>query len=546
MKKITFKKTIATALAGLMIFGAAPAAGLAGIEIPALNFTSVKANAASITSEDGMFNYTLNSNNQATITGCNDKEAVSLTLGTVDGYEIVGIGNNAFKEFELLEEVVLADSIISIGDSAFYGCIKLEELTIPAKVDNIGGSAFNGCKKLYKVDFKDRETKQKLKIGGSAFRNCSNLHSINLEKSNVSTIDMYAFCNCTSLEQIIMPDTLYKAGAAAFRNCKSLNEVRLSDNLEALEYGFANLDGFFEGCTSLEKIEIPSGLQRIESEAFYGCDSLTEVIFKERDVSDTLTIGEEAFSDCKKLSKINLEDSNVKEIGYLAFVNCKSISEIIIPDTCISIDGGLFEYCTSLQKVTIGKNIQKIVNFGLRYTFKGCINLKSVVFSKGTKLDYIASSSFSGCDSLEYFDFYGTEEQWNKIENNDSSISNPLRIENHDDYIRIIFKESAPASFTLTYNANGGSGAPAAQTGSGSITLSAVKPVRSGYIFKGWAQSSSATSAQYQPGETYNLAANTVLYAVWEKEEVRPVPATRIAIKGSNAKAAKNKIEEWI
>ncbi|MBR4450955.1 MAG: InlB B-repeat-containing protein, partial [Clostridia bacterium] len=87
--------------------------------------------------------------------------------------------------------------------------------------------------------------------------------------------------------------------------------------------------------------------------------------------------------------------------------------------------------------------------------------------------------------------------------------------------------------YTLTYNANGGNNAPAAQSGNGRITLSAVKPARSGYIFKGWAQSSSASSAQYQPGETYILAANTVLYAVWEKEEVRPVPATRIAIKGS-------------
>ena len=78
-------------------------------------------------------------------------------------------------------------------------------------------------------------------------------------------------------------------------------------------------------------------------------------------------------------------------------------------------------------------------------------------------------------------------------------------------------KNDTPTTYTLTYNANGGSGAPANQTGNGSITLSITKPTRSGYTFKGWATSSSATTAQYQPGASYNLTANVTLYAVWEK-----------------------------
>ncbi len=72
-------------------------------------------------------------------------------------------------------------------------------------------------------------------------------------------------------------------------------------------------------------------------------------------------------------------------------------------------------------------------------------------------------------------------------------------------------------TYTLTYNANGGSGAPAKQTGSGNITLSSTKPTRSGYTFLGWATSSGATSAQYKPGASYNLSKNTTLYAVWKK-----------------------------
>lgn len=68
------------------------------------------------------------------------------------------------------------------------------------------------------------------------------------------------------------------------------------------------------------------------------------------------------------------------------------------------------------------------------------------------------------------------------------------------------------------YNANGGTGAPAQQSHNAGtpITLSATRPTRTGYTFKGWATSASATSAQYQPNTSYNLYVTTTLYAVWE------------------------------
>ncbi len=72
-------------------------------------------------------------------------------------------------------------------------------------------------------------------------------------------------------------------------------------------------------------------------------------------------------------------------------------------------------------------------------------------------------------------------------------------------------------TYTLTYNANGGSDAPPSQSGSASYTVSSSKPTRSGYTFLGWATSSSATSASYTAGDKINLIANTTLYAVWKK-----------------------------
>ena len=74
--------------------------------------------------------------------------------------------------------------------------------------------------------------------------------------------------------------------------------------------------------------------------------------------------------------------------------------------------------------------------------------------------------------------------------------------------------------YELTYDANGGTGAPDAEKSyEESAALSDTAPTRDGYIFKGWAESADATSAAYQPGETISLSDNTTLYAVWQSKE---------------------------
>ena len=74
--------------------------------------------------------------------------------------------------------------------------------------------------------------------------------------------------------------------------------------------------------------------------------------------------------------------------------------------------------------------------------------------------------------------------------------------------------------YTLSYSANGGSGAPSSQKGTGvgsyTFTISSTKPTRTGYTFLGWSLSSTATSASYQPGGSITLTANDTLYAVWK------------------------------
>lgn len=73
--------------------------------------------------------------------------------------------------------------------------------------------------------------------------------------------------------------------------------------------------------------------------------------------------------------------------------------------------------------------------------------------------------------------------------------------------------------YVLSYDANGGSGAPSSETvtgsGSASVTISSLVPTRANYLFKGWALTANTSTAQYSPGQTITISANTTLYAVW-------------------------------
>ncbi len=102
--------------------------------------------------------------------------------------------------------------------------------------------------------------------------------------------------------------------------------------------------------------------------------------------------------------------------------------------------------------------------------------------------------------------------------------------------------ESAPTTYTISYNANGGSGAPSSQTKihGQTLTLSSIKPTRSGYTFLGWSTSSTATSATYAAGDSFTVNANITLYAVWTKS---PYSITYYTASGSVWKTASSSEE---
>lgn len=98
----------------------------------------------------------------------------------------------------------------------------------------------------------------------------------------------------------------------------------------------------------------------------------------------------------------------------------------------------------------------------------------------------------------------------------------------------------AKTQYSITYNANGGTGAPSAQSKwhGEALTLSSTKPTKTGHSFQGWATSSTATAATYQPGASYTTNAALTLYAVWK---VNTYTVAYNANGGKNAPAAQTK-----
>ena len=88
--------------------------------------------------------------------------------------------------------------------------------------------------------------------------------------------------------------------------------------------------------------------------------------------------------------------------------------------------------------------------------------------------------------------------------------------------------QAATITYTLTYNANGGTGAPSTYTGTSSqttytFTISDIVPTRDNFTFLGWANTSSSQSADYLPGDSLTTSSNNpyiTIFAVWEAAQI--------------------------
>lgn len=141
--------------------------------------------------------------------GILDKKTTLTIPETVDGMEVKGIRNEAFKN----------TSITSIS--------------LPNTIDSIGGYAFEGCSSLSEIDLPENLRH----IGGYAFAGCSSLSEIKIPK-NITEIRGHTFEGCTSLSSVKIPKTVMEIRSSAFRDCPNLRNIELPQGCEVNERAF--------------------------------------------------------------------------------------------------------------------------------------------------------------------------------------------------------------------------------------------------------------------------------------------------------------------
>ena len=254
---------------------------------------------------------------------------------------VTEIGAYAFDNCSSLTSVNIPDSVKSISDHAFLGCDSLTSINVPDGVTSIGDGVFDGCTNLKRIDVAE-DNKNYCSIDGVLF-NKDKTKLIKYPSSkkdesytipdSVTSIDSFAFEECTSLTSIVIPDSITNIETAAFHYCTSLTSITIPDSVTSIS------NRVFDNCISLTRITIPDSVTSIGDEAFYNCESLTNVT-----IPDGVTsIGDEAFCFCHSLTDVTIGDG-VTSIGEDAFYCCTSLAIITIPDGVISIGEKAFGY----------------------------------------------------------------------------------------------------------------------------------------------------------------------------------------------------------
>ncbi len=113
----------------------------------------------------------------------------------------------------------------------------------------------------------------------------------------------------------------------------------------------------FDGNETLTQITLTKNVTAIQSFAFLNCTALTTVAFRDCDVN---YIGYGAFSGCRSLANISLENTSITAVEGYTFLNCNSLSEVVLPDTVTTIKDNAFAQCNSLSKITIPASVTAI------------------------------------------------------------------------------------------------------------------------------------------------------------------------------------------
>jgi hypothetical protein len=249
----------------------------------------------------GDYEYSVNDDGTATITGYNGNGGAVTIPETLDGYKVTGIGEEAFCFCNSITELTISEGVKSIGDLAFCFCDIITAVTIPGSVETIGNLAFCGCGNITELTITEGvksigesafENCYQLKtvtipgsvesIGESAFENCGQLKTVTISEG-VKSIGDFAFCFCNTITAVTIPGSVESIGESAFENCYQLKTVTVSEGVKSIgAYAFRD-------CRHLKTVTIPGSVKRIGESAFHGCSSDLVIYGKRGSFADKYT-----------------------------------------------------------------------------------------------------------------------------------------------------------------------------------------------------------------------------------------------------------------
>lgn len=148
-------------------------------------------------------------------------------------------------------------------------------------------------------------------------------------------------------------------------NNKSISEL-ISGNIQEFEdENIINIKQYlFSDCYKLTKVNLPKCVN-VGYSAFDSCFALSNV-----NLPECVNVGPNAFVQCEKLKQFNAP--KVTQIENDGLVRCTSLLSVELPE-CTTVGNAAFEYCTALSNV----NIPKCIKLG-EFAFGSCKSLESI------------------------------------------------------------------------------------------------------------------------------------------------------------------------
>ncbi len=313
-----------------------------------------------------LFTYTLDSDNNATITGYTGTSTDISIPSTIDGYTVTSLAKEAFNNCGLTS-VSLPASITSMGDRPFVNNKYLQYITVDK--DNTVYHSENNCL---------IETATKVLIAGTN-------NSVIPFDGSVTSIKNHAFYDLEYLANINIPSSITSIGRYSFYSCANLAHVYY----EASSADGVTIDstaGKILTATSHYDACMGDGVNHAHSYTD-DCDAICNnclkttreiapsLLFDYTKASGKVTIDKYKGTVLDVVIPSTIEGYPVTAIGAEAFKNGNNaVTSVVIPDSVVSIGYRAINSCENLTSVTIGKGLTSIGD----QAFAGAKHLESI------------------------------------------------------------------------------------------------------------------------------------------------------------------------